>query len=54
MHSIFAGIVIVTKTRSHLITALSARVIFSEARCLARLVNLVGLYALACPSFGVF
>ena len=54
MHPIFAGIVVVTKTRSHLITALSARVVFSGARCLTRLVNFVGLYALACPSFVVF
>ena len=53
MYSIFAGIVVVTQTRSHLITALSARFDFSGARCLTRLVNFVGLNALTCPSFVV-
>ena len=54
MYSIFARIVIVAKTRSHLITTLSAHVIFSQGHCLARLVNFVRLYALAWPSFVVF
>jgi hypothetical protein len=54
MHSVFAGVVVVAKTRSHLIVALSARVIFSVACCLTRLVNLGSLYSLAWPSFVVF
>ena len=53
MHSIFAGIVVVAQTRSHLITALSARFVFSVAHCLTRLVNFVGLNALTCTSFVV-
>jgi hypothetical protein len=53
MYSIFAGIVVVTQTRSHLITALPARVVFPEAHCLTRLVNFVGLNALTRPSFSV-
>ena len=54
MHSVFAGVVVVAKTRSPLIATLSTRVIFSVARCLTRLVNLGSLYALAWPSFIVF
>ena len=54
MGTIFAGLVIVAKTRSHLIAALSARVVFSVTNCLTRLVNFVSLYALAWPSFVVF
>ena len=54
MHSVFAGVVVVAKTRSHFIGALSAQVILSVARCLTRLVNLCSLYSLTWPSFVIF